>query len=581
MYDLLITGGLLVDGKRGPGRLADVAVQDGRIAAIGDPGTLGTSATRRIDASGKVVSPGFIDIHTHLDCHLMWDPLGSPSLLHGVTTVVAGNCGIGVAPAKPENREYLMRLLSHVEQIPIESLQDGCTWDWTSYEEWFDRFDGNLGINAGFMVPHSAIRRDVMGKDAAKEATPAQITEMVSLLEQALDHGGLGLSTALAFHTDADGNPVPSRFANREELVALAAATGRHEGTQLNTTLAGTSGGFQDDEIDLITELSATARRPINYALLTIDKSKPWEWRERLDTLDRVAEGGGRVISLIFPFVSRSRFNLLTGQGLMFSHPAWSWIKNLPAEMRIAALRDPAVRDRIRRDSVDIQRERGDVPLRAPVYGDIEVAETFTPEFKALEGRTIAEIAEERGANQLDVFLDIALADDLRTEFGRVSAGETKEDWAERALGWQDHRTIVGASDAGAHLSSFCGAKYPSSVMATARDYDLMSLEETVYQLAGAPAKLYGFRGRGLIEEGGYADILVFDYDEVRPGADRTVADLPGGAKRLVADPHGIDHVFVNGVEVVDHGKVTGVKAGKLLRSGCDTRTVPLDELAL
>jgi N-acyl-D-aspartate/D-glutamate deacylase len=573
MVDLLIHGGNVVDGAGAPGRVADVAVDGGRIVSIDAPGRLDEPASRRIDATGLVVAPGFVDIHTHYDAQLFWDPCATPSPLHGVTTVIGGNCGFSLAPAGAEHADYLTRLLARVEGMPLDALRAGLDWGWTSFADWLGRLDGNLGVNAGFLVGHSALRRAAMGDAATGAAADdRQLAEMRRLLRESLAAGALGFSSSQApTHNDGAGDPVPSRSADAAEMLALAATVGEHPGTTLELILAGTLSRFSDDEADLMAAMSAAADRPLNWNVLAVTALDPDGWHHQLRASDVARERGGHVVALTMPHLMRIRLSFLTGF-VLDALPDWGPVIGLPPVERVAALWDPEVRRRL--DAGAHSPEAG-VLAGLANWKILEVAETFAPENADVEGRTIGEITAERGGDPFDVLLDIVCADELRTGLRPPAFGDGDEDWAERAKAWHDDRTIVGASDAGAHLDMMCGAVYSTSLLGSGvRERGLISLEEAIRQLTSVPARLYGLRDRGVLAAGARADVVVFDAATVGPGPERTRTDLPGGAPRLYADARGVEHVLVNGAELVRGGELTGALPGQLLRSRHDTTTV-------
>jgi N-acyl-D-aspartate/D-glutamate deacylase len=573
VLDLLLRGGLVIDGTGAPGRTADVGVRGGRVVALDPPGAADEPAARIIDATGLVVAPGFVDLHTHYDAQLSWDPHATPSPLHGVTTVFGGNCGFSLAPAGPEHADYLMRMMARVEGMPLDALASGLSWDWTSFADWMDRLEGRLGVNAGFLVGHSALRRAVMGDAATSDtATGDQVAAMSALLDAALAHGAMGLSSSYApTHNDGDGRPVPSRAAAHGELLDLASAVRGHPGTTLELILAGSLNRFDDDEVALMAALSAAADRPLNWNVLGVSALDPDGWRHQLAASDAAAARGGHVVALTMPHLMRIRLSFLSGF-VLDALPRWSDVIALPVPERIAALRDPEVRRRL-----DEGAHSPDAGLLSGLanWKILEIAETFAPENAAYEGRTVADIAAETGADPFDVLLDIVCADELRTGLRPPAFGDGDADWAERAEAWRDPRTIVGASDAGAHLDMMCGAIYSTSLLGDAvRQRGLLSLEEAVRQLTTVPARLYGLRDRGELRQGAWADLVVFDPTTVGHGPERTRRDLPGGAPRLYADATGIEHVQVNGVEIVVGGQLREATPGALLRSGRDTATV-------
>ena len=569
MLDLIIKGGSIIDGTGAPARLGDVGVRDGRIASVGDTGEV---ASRTVDADGLVVAPGFVDIHTHYDAQLFWDPSASPSPLHGVTTAIGGNCGFSLAPAGPEHADYLMRMMARVEGMPLAALEQGVPWDWSSFAEWMDRFESGIGINAGFLCGHSALRRVVMGDESVGgRSTPAQVKAMAALLDDALAAGALGFSTSTApTHNDGAGQPVPSRSADREEMLALAAAVAVHEGTTLEVILAGCLNGFTDDEVDLMTSMSLAAQRPVNWNVLGVSSLNPTGHEHQLGASDRAAARGGRIVALTLPHAPRIRLSFLSGfvlEGL----PGWRPTLTLPIPERIAALSDPEVRARL---AAGAASEEAGVLRGLANWGRLEIAEGFSPETMAMEGRSVEDIAAQRGQEPFDALLDIVIGDGLRTALRPRFGGQTAEDWGLRTQVWRDHRTVVGGSDAGAHLDMMCGAVYSTSLLAGVREYGGITLEEAVHQLSDVPARLYGLRDRGRIQPGSHADLVLFDPATVGPAPERTRDDLPGGASRVYAEAFGVQEVYVNGRLAVADGRFTGHTSGRLLRSGRDTETV-------
>jgi N-acyl-D-aspartate/D-glutamate deacylase len=562
MLDLVITGGTVVDGTGAPMRAADVGLRDGRIAVIAPTGTIDEGRRATLDAEGRYVAPGFVDLHTHYDAQLFWDPLATPSPFHGVTTVIGGNCGFSLAPLTPDHADYLMRMMARVEGMPLDALSAGLAWDWGGFGDWLDRLDGTTAVNAGFLCGHSALRR-VAGADGEV---------MRRLLHEALDAGALGFSTSQAHtHNDGDGEPVPSRFADDDELLALAACVGEHEGTTLEAIVAGCINGFTDDEVQLLTAMSCAARRPLNWNVLGVSSLNPTGHERQLAASDAAAARGGRVVALTLPHPMSMRLSFLTGF-VLDGLPGWREVLHLPLPERLAALQDPAVRARLAAGAAS--REAGLLRGLAnwPV---LSFAECFTPATKPHQGRTVGDVAAELGQEPFDTLLDVVIADDLRTGLRPPVFGTSDADWELRAQVWRDPRTVIGGSDAGAHLDMMCGAIYSTSLLGEAvRQRELLSWEEAVHQLTDVPARLYGLRDRGRITEGWHADLVVFDPETVDHGPERTATDLPGGAWRLVADATGIGHVYANGVAIVRDGRATGATPGTLLRSRRDTVSV-------
>ncbi len=569
MIDLLIRDGLVVDGSGAPGRRADVAVDQGRVVAVG---TVTDSATRVIDAAGCVVAPGFVDLHTHYDAQLFWDPSASPSPLHGVTTVFGGNCGFSLAPAGPDHADYLSRMMARVEGMPLAALQAGLDWKWSSFGEWLSRLDGAVGVNAGFLVGHSTLRRAIMGEDAVgEEATPEQLDRLVAALHQALSEGGLGFSTSQApTHNDGDGQPVPSRSANREELLRLAAAVADHPGTTVEMIVPGCLNGFSEDEVDLMTRISLLSGRPVNWNVLAPTAGNPDGTTRQLGASTTVAGGGGRLVALTLPHTMALRLSFEHG-AILDGLPGWREFFATTVDRRMAVLSDPAARramdERAQSDEAGVLRFLAN-------WDRLVVAETFSPENAGLEGRPVSAVAAERGLSGWDALCEIVVADRLRTGFS-VPIPVTDADWVARAEVWRDPRAVVGGSDAGAHLDTMCGAVYSTTLLGEGvRERQLLPMEEAVHLITGAPADLYGLVDRGRVVEGAWADLTVFDPERIGPDTMRTRDDLPGGASRLYAGATGIEHVLVNGTEVVTSDTLTGAVPGTVLRSGTDTVTV-------
>lgn len=572
MLDTLITGGLVVDGTGAAPFRADVGVRDGRVVSLG---TESEPARRTIDADGRVVCPGFVDVHTHLDAQAFWDPSLGPSPLHGVTTAFAGNCGFSIAPLSAESGGYLMTMLARVEGMPLASLTAGVPWDWSSTAEYLERLDGTLSINTGFMVGHSAMRRLVMGEAAnERTATGDEIEAMVRLLRDGLAAGGMGFSTTTSpTHTDAFGHPVPSRFADRQEMLALAAVCRDFEGTSLELLPRGAtdSGGFDDDVAELMIDMSVIAGRPLNWNVISPTARNLDDVRAKLAVGDRAAARGGKVIGLTMPIDMRARFSFHAGF-VIDGFDGWAPILALPIPERLAVLSDPA-----RRAEMEAGAARTPSLAHLARWGSLVLVETFTPETARFAGRTVASIAEETGRSPFDALLDVACADGLRTTFRREVRVPSDADWQARLKVWRDPRALIGASDAGAHLDMLAAFQYSTGLLAEAvREQRLLPIEEAIHYLTGAPAHLYGLRDRGVLREGAHGDVVVLDPERVGSGPVGTRFDLPGGAGRLYADALGIDHVLVAGVEVATDGVDTGARPGRVLRSGVDTATPSL-----
>lgn len=571
MLDEVIKGGTVIDGTGAAAVVADIGIRDGKIVAIGD---IDEDATIVTDATGRMVIPGVIDAHTHYDAQLLWDPGASPSANHGVTTVIAGNCGFTLAPLRPtpEEADYLQQMMSRVEGMPLPALQH-VSWDWETFEEYLDRFEGNISVNAGWLVGHCAIRRYVMGPDSVgNEATAEQTDEMVAELRKALEVGALGFSfTKSGSHSDGDGQPVPSRWASDEELIALAAEVGRHEGTTLEGIVAGCLDRFADDEIELLATLSATAQRPLNWNVLTIDSREPDRVDRQLSANDRAKEKGGRVIALTMPVLVPMNMNFNTFCGIWLI-PGWEDILRVPVPERTERLRDPKVRATMLAAS---HSEEAGIYRRLADWEDYVIGDTFSPENEGCSNRTVKDIAADRGTEPFDTLLDIVIADELRTILWPAPKDKDPESWRMRVEAWNDERVMIGGSDAGAHLDRMCGATFPTRFLGDMiRGRKLVPVEKAVHLITQVPAQLFGLVDRGTLEVGTNADIVVFDPETIGSENAHMVADLPGGCERLTADSYGIERVLVNGTAIIVDGQPTGSTPGTVLKSGTDTYTV-------
>ncbi len=570
---LAIRGGTVVDGTGAAPVRADVVIEGERVSAIGpDAGRGAGGDATVIDAGGMLVTPGFVDLHTHYDAQLFWDPTASPSPLHGVTTVLGGNCGFSLAPLAPEHADYISRMMARVEGMPLAALRAGLPWDWTSFGEWLAHLDGRIAVNAGFLVGHSTLRRLVMGERAVGgAANAADLDALEGALHAALAEGALGFSTSQVHtHNDGDGQPVPSRAASREEMERLAAAVRDHDGTTVELIVPGCLNGFTEEEVDFLATMSLLADRPVNWNVLGVSAMNPDNGWNQLAAGTAAAARGATVVALTLPHTMQLRLSFEHG-AILDGLPGWREVFALPPAERMAAFSDPETRRRL---DAGAQSEEAGILRHLAVWDRLVFEETFAPENADAEGRTVGEIARARGVAPFDALLDVVVADGLRTGL-RPPIGESEEDWVLRAQTWQDERAIVGGSDAGAHLDTMCGAIYSTSMLGDGvRTRGLLTWEQAVRQLTDIPARLYGLRDRGRLVPGAFADVVVLDPATIGHGAVRTRGDLPGGASRLYAEAVGVGHVVVNGTEIVRAGGFTGAVPGRVLRSGRDTDTV-------
>jgi N-acyl-D-aspartate/D-glutamate deacylase len=571
MLDTKVIGGMLIDGLGGPRRRADIGITGGRIHSVG---VVDDQASRTVDATGLIVAPGFIDTHTHYDAQVSWDPSLAPSPLHGVTSVIGGNCGFTVAPIDEEAASYVERMLARVEGMPIEALTAGVPWNWRSFGDWLGQIDAGLAVNAGFLVGHSTIRRVVMGARAVGEqAGEKDLARMIQLVDESLAAGALGLSSSRALsHHDGNGDPVPSRFASLDELVALAGVVGRHPGAvlALNPGVA----TFDESHVALMAAMSAAANRVLNWNALLVDSVRADAVRDALGLSDRVAQAGGQVVAQVA--ADPRRFYLSFTNGFLLDTLAgWAPLFGLTPSARRDALADPDTRRMLRAGAES--PAYGDALRGYTDWGPMTLVETSAVDRngRSFSGRTVEEAAAEGDGDALGALLDLVVADDLRTVFTPPPIGDDDASWSLRVATWCDPRAVIGASDAGAHLDVASSFTYTTSLLAGAvRRRQLLSLEEAVHQLTEVPRRVVGLRQRGRVAPGWWADLVIFDSETVQPGPVHVRADLPGDARRLFADAAGIEHVLVNGIEVVAAGRLTGEHPGRVLRSGRDTETI-------
>lgn len=572
MLDAVIRGGDVIDGSGSPRRRADVGINAGRIQSIG---RVTDEATSVIDAEGMVVAPGFIDVHTHLDAQVFWDPDLSPSSLHGVTTVIGGNCGFSLTPLTDASAEYVMRMLSRVEGIPLPALVEGVPWNWHTTSEYLALLEGRLAINAGFMAGHSAIRRAVMG-DAAneREATSEELDAMKASLRECLAAGAFGFSTSLSrTHNDMDRRPVPSRFASQDEFVALASMCRDFEGTVL-AMLPSADNTFPDEIVELMISMSLAADRPINWNAIVPYENNLADTYQKLAASDRARERGAKIIALARPERDAIRLNFASAF-VLDALNGWAEAMALPADEKLQLLRDPVERAKLAELAEGSFAPGG---LNFADWARHRILETFTEATKPYEGRLVADVAEEEAKNPFDALVDIVCADDLRTVFAIEPAADTRADWECRVEVLRDRRVVIGASDAGAHVDMAGDFNYMTRLFSrVVREQGLMSTEEAVHLLTEVPSSLYGLRDRGLLAEGFAADLVIFDEDSIGTKPLQSRFDLPAGAQRLFAEPIGISHVIVNGVTAVRDGEFTGQRSGAVLRSGRDTASPRMD----
>lgn len=575
MLDLKIIGGTIVDGTGQPRFRADIAIRNGRITSIGK---ITEAARATIDATDRIVAPGFIDTHTHYDAQVFWEPKLSPSCFHGVTTVFGGFCGFSIAPMTLDAASYIKPMLAKVEGMPLDTLDRAVPWgSWSSFADYLGMLEGEIGLNAGFFCGHSAIRRIVMSARAVgQKATKDDVAQMKSLLAKSIEEGAMGFSTTISqTHSDADGNPVPSRWATHAEIVELGGVVKDYPGTGLELL---PNLDFGPGIPELLADFSVAGNRPVNWNILAVNGRPDAEKVAKfmLSQSDFARERGGEVIALTVPCTPELFMTLRSGGGWDSNHGMWQEIFKHPLAKRIEQLKDPKVRAALARDATLMAPAS---PLfflsNVPEY---RIVKTQSPQYKTYEGRKVGEIAAEERREPIDVMMDVAVADELLTIFRPEQGGHDKASYELRAKIWRDDRTLIGASDAGAHLDMIDTFSFSTTLLSKGvREFEVITLEEAVYQITDRQARYMGLIDRGRITTGYHADIVVFDERTVGSGPSYMRMDVPGAdgpEGRIYAEAIGIDHVIVNGVQIVRNGEHTGKLPGKVLKSGKDTRTV-------
>lgn len=556
-YDLLIKNGRIVDGSGMPGYDADIGVKDGKIAEIG---RLAAPAQRTIDATDRVVAPGFIDNHCHFDAQITWDPLCTFSPQHGVTTVIFGNCSLGLAPARPEDRTDLAMILSRVEAIPMESLEAGTQWAWGSVADYLHALDRRLGVNAGVLMGHSAIRRYVMG-DASREraeATPDELDAMKTVIRDGIQAGAIGVSFGRnQGHEDLMGRPIPGIVAPVEELYELASAL---RGLSSGVMQCGSAYPLEIRD-GFCTRMSEISGRPMIYNQIVYNPKSPDAWRQHLEIVDASIRDGHRVYPVTDPRLVGARYTLRNAQ-TFDRFPTWREVMmGTTDEQKKAAFSDPEVRGRMR---VEADEGRGLGGAQPVQWNTISVSRTSLAKNEGLRGKSIAMIAAEQGAHPLDAFLDLALEEDLNTSF---SSDERRTRQEATAALLQSPNVLIGLSDAGAHVEFQAGYGYGTTVLGHwVRERHVLSLEEAIRKLTFMQACFFGIPNRGLLAPGFAADVIVFDPDTVDAEEPEEVQDLPAGRTRMGLAARGIDYTIVNGQVLLEQGRHTGAYPGRIVR---------------
>lgn len=566
-YDIIIKNGTVVDGTGAASRRADVAIVDDRVAEVVDhaDGGIDGSARREIDAEGKLVTPGFVDIHSHLDAQIAWDPIGTSSCWHGITSTVMGNCGVTFAPVRPVDRETLAEMMESVEDVPRDAILGALSWDWETYGEYYAAIDRlPKGINVGGMVGHCALRTYVMGERGLDDApaTGDDIAAMAALVDEAIEAGALGVSTSRTFlHTVPDGRPVPGTFASADELLAFADVLGRRgrgifEGAMRLGERDSEDYANTRAEVELMGEISRRSGRPVSFGL-TQSNRRPDLYRRVIEFVERENASGANVrpqttargIGILFSLDSRTPFDRA---------PAWQELREQTNGHKLQMVRDPAFRTRLIEEA-DTHGTRVDLEnlFVLPLVG--EARYDCDPE------TSLAAIARDRGVSPAAAFIELII-DSAGTVVASMPFLNQRLDAVEAML---DQPVVsLGLADAGAHVGQIMDSSQPTFYLSYwIRERGRWGIEEAVRRLTSDTADLFGIHERGRLTPGSFADVNVIDLDELFLEKPQWANDLPDGAGRWVQKARGYEHTLVNGVAFMEHGEHTGAFAGRTLRS--------------
>jgi N-acyl-D-aspartate/D-glutamate deacylase len=566
MHDLVIRGGLVVDGTGAEGRVADIAIDNGLVTEVG---TVVAGGRREIDATGLVVTPGWVDIHTHYDGQVTWDPLLSPSCWHGVTTVVMGNCGVGFAPAKPDKHDWLIELMEGVEDIPGAALAEGIQWNWETFPEYMDSLDRQQRVlDVATQVPHGSVRAYVMGERGARNeaATDEDIAAMAKIVEEGIAAGALGFSTSRTMlHLSKDGEPVPGTFANKAELMGIGRALGAagHGVFEMASDMTPA-----EEEFNWMKELSAETGLPVTYALLQspVDADK---WRHMLALTDEARKQGANVTAQI---ACRPTGMVLGWQSTVhpfITYPAYREIAGLPFAERLEKLKDPAVKARILADK---PREMG--PLGAILTQGydrmfrLEQGETL--DYEPVAEDSVAAQAKREGRNPAEIVYDMLMEKDGRGYIYLPLLNYARFNFDHIHEMMQHPATVLSLSDGGAHCGVICDASFPTYMLTHwVRDRargPRLPLEQVVRMQTHDTARLYGLNDRGVIAPGMKADINVIDLGKLRILPPEMVFDLPADGRRMIQRAEGYRATIVSGAVTFENGDATGEMPGRLVR---------------
>jgi N-acyl-D-aspartate/D-glutamate deacylase len=555
MFDLVIQNARICDGTGQASFMGTLGVKDGLITYIGRE--TGQAAQRSIDADGQVLAPGFIDPHTHYDAQIAWDPLLTCSPWHGVTTVIMGNCGVGVAPVKPETREILLHDLVNVEAIPYDVMQAGIDWQWESYGEYLASIDRRgLGINVAGLVAFTPLRHYVMGEESfERQATPEEIVSMRRLLREAMQAGAFGFSTTTSRnHVGYGGRPLACRNASRDELLGLCQAL-RDVGRGTIEIIPGSGGMYTiaDADVELLRLLTQESGRPATWLALFAHPGEP-DYHDQ--TFARLGDLVTRAVPQVTPRPIMSQGDLRK-PSMFASFLSWQKAFNRPLAEQLALYQHPDFRNAFVQELESRQRTH--------IWGQMRVLEVGNPALAPYVGRTVKEIADAEGKRPVDAYLDLGIADNLQTRF-QSAIFNFDPAGIERLV--RDDRCLIGLSDGGAHVDVICDVGYATALLDIwVRQREVLSLEKAVHKLTQVPATLFGIPNRGVLAAGKVADLVLFDPATVAAKAPQYAHDLPCNGRRLIAKSEGILATFVAGTQLYDRGTHTGAMPGRILRS--------------
>lgn len=557
-YDVVIKNGTVIDGAGKPAYQADVAVLGDRIAEVGK---INDSAKRTIDAEGHIVTPGFVDIHTHLDAQISWDPVASSSCWHGVTSVVMGNCGVTFAPCHPKDREYLAHLMESVEDVPAESIMAGMPWTWETYSEYLKALDAlPKGVNVGGLVGHCAVRYWAMGEESLENgpASPDAIARMHDIVEEAIAGGALGFSTSRTIlHRTPEGQPVPGTFANSEELMGITSALKKLQRGVVEAAPGIDSGKPEDlkREVDWMTEVSLATGRPVTFGLAQ-SRPHPHAFSSMLDQISASNARGAKVfaqsttrgIGVLFGFVNRTPFDRA---------PSWRALRSLPLEQKVAKLKNPEYR------ATMVKEALADPP---PInFGQIFVLLSEEVRYDHQPAESLEAHAQRLGLSPAEAFIQLSVEQEGKVLFNYPFLNP-EFDAVQTML---DHpHVVIGLGDSGAHCGQIMDSSLPTYFLKYwVKERQHFTLEQAIRKLTSDPAQLFGIQDRGVIRQGAYADLNVIDYANLRLPSPTFVYDFPAGAGRYIQKSSGYKNTLVNGQVFMEGLEHSGAFAGRVLRS--------------